>query len=385
MTQAMDFDSVENGGITRIPLDQLLLDSENPRFGSLNTETGQRQILDHIVATFGVDDVLNSLAVNGYFEAEPVVCRKDPHSDEFVVVEGNRRLAACLILKADQRAANQKKRTNKFVKLWEEHGRPAIDPIPAIAFEANQQKKEILPYLGVKHIASAQPWDSYAKAAWVAQVVESGNLSIKDISQMIGDQHQTVNRLLEGYYLVRQLIRSGNFRSENSVRSGRGSMTDYPFSWIYTVLGYVTVREYLGIEDSEARENMIAEDKLERGELLLNLMFGNKARGQNAAIDDSRQLKELASAFANPEKIQLLEDGKSLSEVEILTQPIEQRLAEGLRVIRSIFHDLITRLSEQEVDKSVAADLIPMAQKNQRMGTDLVTRIKKAASIDEEE
>lgn len=385
MTQSAELAPARERGVIRIPLDHLLLDPENPRFGSLNKEADQQQLLDHITAAFGIDDVLNSLAVNGYFEAEPVVCQKIPDSDEYVVVEGNRRLAACLILKGDQRAANQKRRIEKFGKLWEERDRPTIDPIPAIAFEAAQQKKAILPYLGVRHIASAQPWDSYAKAAWVAQVVESGDLNIKDVSQMIGDQHQTVHRLLEGYYLVRQLVNSGKFSPEDSIRSGRGSVTDYPFSWVYTVLGYAAVREYLGIEDSETRESVIAEDKLERGGLLLNLMFGNRTLGRNAAIEDSRQLGKLAAAFTSSEKVQLLREGKPLAEVEVLTQPVERRLEDGLGVIRETLRDLIARLSEQKVGQDVAVELIPVARGNRRMAADLVKRIEEAAGRDQEE
>ena len=36
------------------------------------------------------------------------MCRKYPNKSKLVVVEGNRRLAACLIITGDQRAARQK-------------------------------------------------------------------------------------------------------------------------------------------------------------------------------------------------------------------------------------------------------------------------------------
>ena len=384
MAQTVGSNPTENRETTWIPLDLLLLDSENPRFGLCSSERDQQKILDHIVGTFGIDDVLNSLAVNGYFEAEPVVCREIPDSNKFVVVEGNRRLAACLMLKGDQRAATREKHAGRFRKLWKDHGCPNIDPIPAIAFDISKHKKEILPYLGVRHIASAQPWDSYAKAAWVAQIVETGDLNIKDVSQMIGDQHQTVNRLLQGYYLVNQLIDSEYFKPQDSNRRGRGSVVQYPFSWIYTMLGYSEVRKYLGIRGDEARKNMLAEDRFERGGLLLHLMFGNSAHGTSAAINESRQLKALASAFESPEKVRLLQEGKPLSEVEMLTQPIERRLSEGLGLIRNTLRDLIARLSEQEIEQEVATDLVPTAQKNRKMAIDLDRRIKEAAYGEEE-
>lgn len=369
--------------ITHLSLDNLFLDEKNPRFGLQERSASQEQILDHIVEKFGVDDVLSSLAVNGYFEAEPLVCRQIQDSENVTVVEGNRRLAACLIITRNERASNQARRSEEFSRLWIDHGSQQIDPIPAIVFETNEQEREILSYLGVRHIASAQPWDSYAKAAWVAQVVETNELDIRDVSKMIGDRHRTVNRMLEGYYLVKQLTETGYFDQQNSVRRGRGSVTDYPFSWVYTILGYTTIRNFLELTDTEAMRDPIDETNLDKAALLLRAMFGDKSKGRNAAISDSRQMGSLASAFSNKEKVQLLEQGKTLSEIDTLTQPIEKRLSEGLGFIRDTLRDLIARLSEQDIQQEVASELVPASSRNRKLSAELDKRIKEAAFGDE--
>ena len=369
--------------ITHLSLENLFLDEKNPRFGLQERSASQEQILDHIVEKFGVDDVLSSLAVNGYFEAEPLVCRQIQNSENVTVVEGNRRLAACLIITRNERASNQARRSEEFSRLWADHGSQRIDPIPAIVFETNEQEREILSYLGVRHIASAQPWDSYAKAAWVAQVVEANELDIRDVSKMIGDRHRTVNRMLEGYYLVKQLTETGYFDQQNSVRRGRGSVTDYPFSWVYTILGYTTIRNFLELTDTEAMRDPIDETNLDKAALLLRAMFGDKSKGRNAAISDSRQMGSLASAFSNKEKVQLLEQGKTLSEIDTLTQPIEKRLSEGLGSIRDTLRDLIARLSEQDIQQEVASELVPASIRNRKLSAELDKRIKEAASGDE--
>ena len=369
--------------ITHLSLDNLFLDEKNPRFGLQERSASQEQILDHIVEKFGVDDVLSSLSVNGYFEAEPLVCRKIQDSENVTVVEGNRRLAACLIITRNERASNQARRSEEFSRLWREHGEQRIDPIPAIVFETNEQEREILSYLGVRHIASAQPWDSYAKAAWVAQVVETNALNIQDVSKMIGDRHRTVNRMLEGYYLVKQLTETGYFDQQNSIRRGRGSVTDYPFSWVYTILGYTTIRNFLELTDTEAMRDPIDETNLDKAALLLRAMFGDKSKGRNAAISDSRQMGSLASAFSDKEKVQLLEQGKTLSEIDTLTQPIEKRLSEGLGFIRDTLRDLIARLSEQDIQQEVASELVPASSRNRKLSAELDKRIKEAAFGDE--
>ena len=199
---------------------------------------------------------------------------------------------------------------------------------------------------------------------------------------MIGDQHRTVNRLLEGYYFVQQMIDTGNFNPQDSIRRGRGSVTEYPFSWVYTILGYVTVREYLGLEENEALESPVAEENLNRGGVLLRSMFGDKSRAENAAVQDSRQIGMLASAFADKEKIHLLEQGKTVDEIETLTQPVEQRLGAGLGLIRDTLRDLIARLSEQGISQDAATDLLKTSGRNRKMAIDLDRRIREVASGD---
>jgi hypothetical protein len=226
-------------------LSQLLLDATNPRLGKqCQPEEKQSQVLDTIVDVFGVDDVLSSIAVNGYFDAEPLVGIKE--GKNIRIKEGNRRLASCLILAGDPRARNQSKRTSEYKALQAKYRNQPITEVPVLVHD---DQSDLLSYLGVRHIAAAQPWDSFAKAAWVAEVLETDKLTLVEVSQMIGDQYRTVPRILEGYYLINQLIDSGQFTPSQSFRPGRGSNPEYPFSWVYTALGYKPIRNWLDLGD----------------------------------------------------------------------------------------------------------------------------------------
>ncbi len=366
----------------RIELKFLLLDKNNPRFGSLGSSSSQADILDKIVEKFGVDDVLSSLAVNGYFDAEPIVCRKDKHGEHYTVIEGNRRLAACLIITGDDRASRQIKRTNQYQDLWKNHGSKTIDPVPVIIFDDNKDKKALLSYLGVRHIASSQPWDSYAKAAWVAQVVQESNLPLTDIALMIGDHHKTINRLLEGFYFVQQLVESGDFRPEDSIRKGRGSVTEYPFSWIYTILQYSTTRRFLDLPDDEPKKNPIPKKNLKKAGLVAKSMFGDKGKGQNSAITDSRELGELASALVDPEKVTMLEQGRSLDDIIRLTKPLEERLRTGLAQVREIQSDLLSGLAEDDISIEIAASVVDLALKNKRSAGEIEKKLREVVNPD---
>ncbi|MBB2199613.1 hypothetical protein HLH44_19625 [Gluconacetobacter sp. 1c LMG 22058] len=371
--------------VSHAQLSDLLLDNENPRFGVVGRKSvTQTEILDFIVDKFGVDDVLSSIAVNGYFKAEPLICRK--RAGSLTVAEGNRRLAACLILSGDERATHQKTRTDQYRKMWIEHKQPNIDPVPVIIFNSEVEEGALLSYLGVRHISGSQPWDSYAKAAWVARVVDVEHRSVADVAQMIGDQHQTVVRLLQGYHFVTQAIEAGAFHPPNSVRKGRGSVTDYPFSFVYTLLGYSAARGYLGLtEGSETKKDPIPNEKLSNAGLVLKAMFGDKGQGRNSALRDSRDLGALASALADPVKVGMLEEGKNLEEIAQATMPIEQRLRSGLLQVRRIQADIISGMGEQPPPAEMAEPLIDLASRNQKAALNIVRQLKATTSEEDDD
>lgn len=360
---------------TTAPLATLLLDSENPRFGGIgNAKREQSEVLEHIVDTFGVDDLLSSLSVNGYFEAEPLVVRETDQG--LVVAEGNRRLAACLMLAGDARARRVEEKSERYRTEWEKHGSPSIDPLPVIVFTGEHSKRELLSYLGVRHISSSRSWDSFAKAAWVADVVEQHQLPVRDIATMIGDQHGTIQRLLQGYYVVKQLRESGDFRPTDSLRSGRGSVTDYPFSWVYTVLGYEATRRYLGLKGTAAEPDPIPPENSSRGGVLMRAMFGDKRQARNPSVRDSRQLGQLASMLVNPEKLTMLEQGKSVDEIESATQKIEDKLRHGIEQVRETLRELISRMDEVEVERNLAHSVLPNAEMASKLSIALVRKLQ---------
>jgi hypothetical protein len=359
-------------------LSDIDLDESNPRFGApMGGTTSQRQVLDRIVEQFGVDDLLSSMSVNGYFSAEPVVVTRKADSARHTVVEGNRRIAACLMLLNDARAENQSQRAASFIKHWVDHGSPRLDPVPAIVFELGMQKN-LLSYLGVRHIASSKSWDSYAKAAWVARVIRDNALTVREVAAMIGDQHRTIERLLQGFYVTNQLIASGDFRPEDSVRKGRGSVSAYPFSWVYTILGYSAARKYLGIDNQQdvTVEHPIDAASLPKGGVLMRAMFGDSRSGRNSSVSDSRELGVLASVLVNPEKLSLLEQGKSVEEIERISLPTEDQLRGGLASVRDTLSQLISRLEESPIPASQAQAFVEPSSRVRNLAGGLENRLK---------
>ncbi|EKB3800956.1 ParB N-terminal domain-containing protein [Escherichia coli] len=352
-------DKLKHKAVQYINIEDLELDVENPRFGedSSSSDT-QVDVLNNIVKNYGVTDVISSIAVNGYFSAEPMVVRKN-NKKKFTVMEGNRRLAACLILKNDDRARDQVNLHQQYIDKYNSHGCPKIDPVPAIVFEDDDgvDKKSLISYLGVRHIVSTKDWDSYAKAAWISRTIKEGDMSVSDISTMIGDRNSTIKRLLSGYNFIKQMESAGKYNKDDSVKKGRGSNTSYPFSWVYTLLSYKSIQDFVGLSDNPTDPNPIDEKKLDNAKLLMTAMFGNKNKGQNSQVKDSRNLGVLAEIVASPEKVILLKQGKDVEDINDLTQPIGDRLTSLMLEIRSKLDECLTRVGREDLPMQDAIQL----------------------------
>ena len=352
-------DKLKHKAVQYINIEDLELDVENPRFGedSSSSDT-QVDVLNNIVKNYGVTDVISSIAVNGYFSAEPMVVRKN-NNKKFTVMEGNRRLAACLILKNDDRARDQVNLHQQYIDKYNSHGCPKIDPVPAIVFEDDDgvDKKSLISYLGVRHIVSTKDWDSYAKAAWISRTIKEGDMSVSDISTMIGDRNSTIKRLLSGYNFIKQMESAGKYNKDDSVKKGRGSNTSYPSSWVYTLLSYKSIQDFVGLSDNPTDPNPIDEKKLDNAKLLMTAMFGNKNKGQNSQVKDSRNLGVLAEIVASPEKVILLKQGKDVEDINDLTQPIGDRLTSLMLEIRSKLDECLTRVGREDLPMQDAIQL----------------------------
>ena len=144
-----------------LKIGQIRLDSQNPRLPEEAQGQAEPKLLAVLYRDFNLDELAFSMAQNGYFDEEPIVV-VGKSGKPFVAAEGNRRVATIKIL------LDPKKRNELGIKNW-----PSLAPdivkdlssIPAIVYK---NRDEVLPYLGVRHIAGIMKWDSYAKARYVA-------------------------------------------------------------------------------------------------------------------------------------------------------------------------------------------------------------------------
>lgn len=373
--------------IRRIPIRDLLLDKKNPRFGgNPSASDDQKSLLDSVVE-YGINDLLASMSTNGYFHAEPVVVIEQ--DGEITVVEGNRRLAAALILTGDERAAQYRDIKKRWTPESDREKIESLREFPVSVFE--ERNKELIAYLGAKHIKGSKPWDSYAKAHWLFELMSASGLepTIGHAAQLIGDHNpNTVKRILEAYVLMRQLRDERRYRSDSSQVRGRGSNPDYPFSWVYTSIGYENIREWIDISGLDSQDKIHADTQvlksnkaLENGERLVLFLFGSTSKPARPAVDESRQIRLLNDVVRHKASVMELEHGNSLKEVWEKLRPAGDRLADLFYETQVNLEKINTLVATETLQQDDLNQFITMGQKSQNILNTVVATLERKLEI----
>ena len=283
-----------------VPIEQLHLDARNPRILELGEDLNEERILEALWREYSVDEVAMSIAQNGFFPYEPLFVVEE--DGKLVVVEGNRRLAAALVLcRPDLRKRLQ---ATNLPEISEQRIAD-LRLLPVIRC----QRETIWQYVGFKHVNGPQAWNSFAKAKYIAWVKNDLGTDLGDVASTIGDTHSTVTRLYRAYMALQQAERRGVYRQEQRTRR------HFSFSHLYTGLDYPGIRSFTRVADLDSPKiEPIPRNRLnEFGELCVWL-WGDETRGKPALIKSQNpDLRRLDEALQSKEGLSALRAGYGIS------------------------------------------------------------------------
>ena len=154
----------------RMSVDDLLFDAENPRLVeyTLSATPSQFDLLKALWEKMAVEEVAMSIAHSGYFEHEPLFVER--RSDgKFVVIEGNRRLAAVKLLLDGELRKRIGAKDLPSIDAIDRSRRATLQTLPVI----QTTRKKVWRYLGFKHVNGPSTWGSYAKAQYSGASAQS--------------------------------------------------------------------------------------------------------------------------------------------------------------------------------------------------------------------
>lgn len=305
--------------IQLIGIDQLLLDSENPRLPEDLTPRTQERMIAYIASKGAIEDLMSSIGKNGFFAGEALVAyhNETDKPDQLRVIEGNRRLTAVKLLLNPALYPNR-----PSIKELSDiaNNKDRLTHLPVVTFPT---RAEVLPYLGSRHIVGVRPWEPLAKARYMRQLLDAvhkKNQPIKDgyraVAAQIGSYKRTdyIKSNLDGLAVYDVMDKKDFF--------GIDGLTEetIDFGTLYTAVGYPQVAEYIGAAKYEPRTKTYAQLdpignpsvlKVDRVKRLTEWLYKKNEDGETV-LGGSRQLADLAKVLGSPAARQELESGASL-------------------------------------------------------------------------
>lgn len=287
----------------------LQFDKQNPRlveFGSddKSTEAG---VIKLLWDAMDVEELVLSITASGFFRHEPLIVT--PEDGEYVVIEGNRRLAAVKLLLTPSLVEELESKVPAINKAAKEE----LQELPTIL----STREGAWHYLGFKHVNGPAKWSSYAKAQYIADVHRNFNVPIKDIANQIGDRHRTVQRLYRGLMVIEEAENMQVFSRED-----RWNQRFY-FSHLYTSLERSNISEFLGLrpETDESDSPVPAENKENLRELCLWLYGSRKDEKPPVIRTQNPHIQHLDAIIGNVEACAALRGGSNIDTAYLITRP----------------------------------------------------------------
>ena len=276
--------------IDRVSLRRIRLDPENPRLPPSLRGSPSASLLGHFARSYNTIELARSISDKGFTprHAEALLVIEDPpDSDTYVAVEGNRRLAA-LILLTDKSERTRLKLGAEWESLAEAARKHNLVRAPVIVYPS---RADLDDYLGFRHITGPTPWRPEAKARFIAHLLEGGE-SVPLIARRIGTNARTVRRLKEAHAVNLQAVGWGI--DVELVEAG--------FAVFYNALDWEGVRDFIGLERQRSdllELDPVPADRREHLEQLVALLFGNEEQALKRVIHESRDLNKLSHVLGD--------------------------------------------------------------------------------------
>lgn len=286
-------------------------DPENPRFLDIAAGTPQADELatKRMVEEENLDELVDSIGQQDFFPGEPLLVTRSSIEGRYVVVEGNRRLAALRVLTG--RVSDDVLTSTLADAVARANHKPT--EVSCFVFA---ERRDILKYLGFRHISGPRRWEPLSKARYLADLIANfySDLAQEDqiraVARDIGSRRDYVAQLLTTLNLYNR-ARNADFYGLQRVRD-----KDISFSLLSTALSYKNIVEFLNLPGRDA----VTVEQVDDGHAkeLLGWMFAQDQSG-DTVLGESRRLKLLAAVVGSSSAVVELRRTNDLDQAYLYT------------------------------------------------------------------
>ena len=317
MEEFVNVNTMETPQYRMIALKELKLDSNNPRLPKSMHGKTEDDILQYMLLDASLIELMLAIGEKGFFLGEQLLVVKDNIDSKYLVVEGNRRLSAVILLNNPDKAQVQKTKVAQVIKETQQRPRE----LPCLIFD---ETKDILNYLGYRHITGIKEWKLLEKARYLYGLREDSfaNLGLseasREIAKVIGSRKDYVKRILVGFQVYRIIEDEAFFKIPNL------DDTTFYFNYIADSLNRPNIAAFLNVnlEIANPVENL-NKDNLKKW---TQWLFQKNDQGKTRLIGDSNDLTSLNLILGNQEALVAFDDGGySLERAKELTDEMDNQ------------------------------------------------------------
>ena len=328
-----------------VEIAKLELDRKNPRLPSRLRGATDDDIIRYLARKTNIVDLIASISANGFFPGEAVVVTEsEEHDDKYIVLEGNRRLTALILLQDEQLAQSVSQSVGEAVR------RSDTRPTEVPAYEVDN-REEALQYLGFRHVSGVQRWDPLAKARYLEILYQETDGDpdgrYAQIAREIGSRRDTVRKNLDALAAYGVIERNSFFDIPTLDEDG------FQFGTFYTALANQKIAEFTGARDISQRATHPIEDPefldVEAIEELVRWMFEKQSDG-TTRLGESRNISMLADVVASPNALKRFREGAILRVAHLETPDIQNEFVRDIRIATTHVKSANTKLGSVSPD-----------------------------------
>jgi hypothetical protein len=308
-------------------IDLLDFDPDNPRFfDGGNGAQPDDAAIKRMMELENIDELVGSIGNQGFFPGEPLLVAANPHAPgRYIVVEGNRRLAALRILNGK---VSRELLTNTLADAVEQ-AKEKPSEVECFLFS---QRRDVLKYLGFRHISGPRRWEPLSKARYLADLIRTfySKLSLEDqlraVAKDIGSSRAYVAQLLTALNLYDR-ARKAKFYDLQRVGED-----DISFSLLTTALSYTNIVTFLNLPSRDVVNVDTVNDT--HAKELLSWMFAQDQSG-DTVLGESRRLKYMAAVVGSERAVKELRKNRDLDQAYVFTSGPSATFTKLLNTIES--------------------------------------------------
>lgn len=313
---------------------RLHFDRQSARSGRLARCAPDEDIIENILDNEPVQDLMASIGQQGIFATEPFFVVEE--DGRFVVIDGNRRLAAIRLLSGEIEAP--RRRLASVEQIRQDAVHPLLGKLPCIRFAT---RRDALRHIGFRHITGIKAWDTLAKARYLDDCRNASYADLPARQQMkllakdSGSRPEHVGQLLTAFGLYRAAEKAKFFRLPIRLQ-------DVELSRLAEALDYPAITGWMGLDGkTDFAMPSLNPARLEKVFAWLFL----KDRQGRTVVRESCDLGKLSDVLSNDHAIEALEETQSLDNAWLHSEGAQQALGKAIsqaaQSLQTVWHMLL--------------------------------------------